>query len=543
MSAAFTQQREILMPLVTAFQARSPISSDQEKLVRAFYGRWFPLLNGTAGPQDQGTASDATALALLSVREWAASQPGEPAVWQIAVGTVIDVAVLWFANDPGAVATNRPEGKALRAFLQSIQSVDFAQTSVTTIAADLMVAVLDTVSKQSGLIVGGPREQALVAATTTAMAGAIKKIAAATLSSLNTQQTEQLSIIVRTVAASTLRAGADTVLNNPKLFYVDTADGPQTKVVEQVGKAFIDLALPVQAGGQEKLDVTTVISPGGLQTLIRATLAAVGNNPGILKFDGDIERRLSPLIADLATSFSKAALPTTVQSAFAEATAIVVGATDRHIDTLWPNNSTDPAQNLARGAVVAALDALAGTGSGGNGFSALATKDVVTITQAVVGAVGSNPALMNLKTGSADPYLKIALVAMLNSLKQQNLAIFPPDDVVTLLGTGLQAAILQLPLLQGERAQPILLSGLIDAVFAALSDVRQNGSDEAKWRATGTTFALNVCQTVLNTIGALPRTSPIGMEKLEGLQAALTQFVKESEPLTNLPAIVAQAIA
>jgi hypothetical protein len=542
--ASFKEQQRIVGPLRTTFRATRQLPFEQERLVRTFHDRWFPLLNsegqpGTETPIDPAKASSEAALSLLSVRQWAADQPGAPAAaWQIAIGTLIDVAVFWFANEPGAVATNRPEGKALRAFLQSLENVDFAHTTVATIATDLMVAVLDTVASQPKLIVGGKREEALVTAVTTAMAGAIQKIPPATLDSLDTLHTEQLSAILQTVAAATLRAGVDTVLNDPKLFYVDTPDGPRTKVVEQVGKALADLALPTAAGGQAMIDLAAAVSSGGLETLARAALAAVGNNPAILHLDGDTEKRLSPLLADLATSFSKATLPATTQAAFAEVAAVVVQATDRHMDTLWPNNSNDPAQNLARSAVVATLDTLATIGAG-DGFSAFTTKDVVAIANAAIAAVADNPALMNIRAGSADPYLKAALLAMLQSLKQQSVATLSGEDVVTLLTAGLNAAVRKLPLLQNSGiGSSMVLGGVLDAAFEALREIRQNGSDAAKWQATGSKFVLDVIKTLLESIGELPGGTALTNDKLTALKAALIQFIAGGKPLAALPQLV-----
>src|SRR5262249_55484216 len=147
---------------------------------------------------------------------------------------------------------------------------------------------------------------------------------------------EQLTFVAQSLAAATLRAGADTVLQNPALFF--NTDATQTKFVGEVGKAFVDLFIPVAATGDAKFNLNGV-SPEGLETLLRATLAAVGNNPGILQLDGETEKRLTPLLADLATTFSKAELPDSAKAAFAESAAIVIAATGRNLDTLWPGSN------------------------------------------------------------------------------------------------------------------------------------------------------------------------------------------------------------
>ena len=359
---------------------------------------------------------------------------------------------------------------------------------------------------------------------------------------MNTDDVEHLSFIAQSLAAATLRAGAETVLNDPQLFYIDGPSGPETKAVEQVGKAFIDLILPTSVGGQAKIDLSLAVSATGFETLMRSTLAAVGNNPGLLHFEGDGEKRLSPLLADLATSFSKTQLPNSIQAAFAETAAIVVSATDRHMDTLWPNNSLDPAQNLARGAVVAAIDAVTGFAGGSGGFSAFATQDMISIADAVVASVANNPKLMDINPGGS-PHLKAALEAMLQALAQQSVGKLSAPDVVIILIAGMQAATLKLPLLsETNQGGSVLLKGVLLAVFSALGDVKQNGNDQAKWRVTGTQFLINVIKAAFDVVAALPDSTQVTGPKLDALKSALINFATTGQPLAKLPDVIAAAL-
>ena len=546
---AFKQQLDVVLPLATAFdEQHKQLSPDQQRLVITFHDHWFAALDATSGynkanAEDPITSSKSSTLALLSVRQWASSQADPPA-WQIGIGTLIDVAVFWFANDPGAISTSRPAGKALQAFLHSFQTVDFAHAGKAKLASDLMVAMLDTVANQPNLIVGGQKETALVTASTKALADAIQKIPPATLDGLFSGQSEQLTAVLGTTLSATLRAGADTVLTNPKLFFIGSPESPETAVMEHVSKVFVDLVLPTFVGGQTKIDLARAVSPAGLETLMRATLAAVGNNPGILHVSGDTERRLSPLLADLAASFSNAAVPTNAQAAFAEVAAIVVSATDRHMDTLWPNNNLDPAQNLARGAAVAALDTLTQNAGGGSGFAAFSSQDVVSLANAVIASVADNPALMSIKAPGADPYLTAALSAMLKALKQQSVAKLSTADVVTIVTAGISAAVRKLQVLQdagGAASAPI--GGLLDAVFGAIGDVKQNGSDAAKWQVTGTGFIVDVIKILFDKVATLPGNTAITAAKLMALRATLNQFAAKGESLTALPDLIATALA
>jgi hypothetical protein len=541
----YTIQHTAALELCKTFDGMHALTDLQQQVLKAFYANWLapPPPPGTVVETDPTKASTDSVLAMLSVRQWAADQTGQHATaFQTAVGTIIDVAVYWFANDPGAIATNRPEGRALRGFLQSLDTVkiDFAHASTAAIASGIMVALLDTVSADPRLVAGGAREEALVKATTSALAGAIKNIPQGVLDGLNTRQSEALTSVVQTVMAATLRAASATVLNDPKLFYVGTPDSPETKVVEQVGQAFAAMVLPPEVGGLGKIDLASAVSSSGLEKMVRATLAAVGDNPALLHLDGATEKRLTPLLADLATSLSKAAIPS-IDAALPEAVSIVLGATSRHIDTLWPNNSTDPTQNLARGAAVAALGAITADVGKGTGFSGFTTSDVTALINAVVASVIDNPGVMKLTIGGG-PALNAALVAMLRSLKGQHVTALSGEDVVTILTAGLKAAAGNLPLLQqAQTTAPLLIDGVFQTVFAALATVQLNGGAPA-WQAASRQFVIDVLKDTLGSVAALPVGSPVTTAKLTALQSAIVEFITAGQPLAALPGVIQQAL-
>ena len=340
--------------------------------------------------------------------------------------------------------------------------------------------------------------------------------------------------------AATLRAASDTVLNDPKLFFIGSADSPETKVVERVGQAFVAMVLPPSVGGGGKIDLAAAVSSSGLQKMVRATLAAVGDNPALLHLDGADEKRLTPLLADLATSLSNAAVPA-IGAAFPDAVAIVLGATSRHMDTLWPNDSTDPAKNLARGAAVAALGAITADLGVGTGFSGFTSADVVALVDAVVASVADNPGLMTLNVGG-DPALTAALVAMLKTLKQQNVMALSAGDVVAIVTAGLAASARKLPLLQqAETTIPLLIDSLFQTVFAALATIRQAGG-AAAWQISGRGFIRDLVKAALGAVVALPADNQVTAARLRAAQAAIVDFLTAGKSITALPDAIRQAL-
>ena len=74
--------------------------------------------------------------AVFRVRQWAASE-AQTSPLRIVAGSLITVAVDYFITVPGAVSLKHPQGRALYAFLQGIDDVDFVDTPMGDIAGSL----------------------------------------------------------------------------------------------------------------------------------------------------------------------------------------------------------------------------------------------------------------------------------------------------------------------------------------------------------------------------------------------------------------------
>lgn len=122
-------------------------SADRAELVDvylAFRAELDPAWPDGTAVRGQFTSDQLSAL--LEIRQWADAESGQPvtALQQVA-GTLINLAVDYFAHTPGAVSPQRPGGRALLAFLTASDAVNFANTPVVDVAGELMVAVLDAV--------------------------------------------------------------------------------------------------------------------------------------------------------------------------------------------------------------------------------------------------------------------------------------------------------------------------------------------------------------------------------------------------------------
>ena len=254
--------------------------------------------------------------------------------------------------------------------------------------------------------------------------------------------------------------------------------------------------------------------------------------------DDPTRNRLQPLLADLASTLARSPLPA-AQSALADVAGIVLGATSRHLDTLWPGGSLAPADNLARGAAVAAFNAIAADLAGA-GFSGFTTADVVALVDAVVMSVADNPALMKL----ADQPLQGALAAMLTVLKAQDVARLNAGDVVAVVTAGLAAAARNFTMLQPVApGAPMLLGGVLSAVFAAVASIQTDGSPAAQWQVASRIALLDIIRSALAGVAALPAANSATSAKLGTLESGLVQFFAAGRPASELPGAIAQALA
>ena len=97
-------------------------------------------------------------ISLLTIRQWSQSEaPGRLTALQQVAGTLVNIAVDYFAHTPGLISSNRPEGRALLVFLETIDDVDFAAAPLPDIVGNILVGVLDGVNAVPEVISGGAR--------------------------------------------------------------------------------------------------------------------------------------------------------------------------------------------------------------------------------------------------------------------------------------------------------------------------------------------------------------------------------------------------
>ena len=350
---------------------------------------------------------------LLTVKQLSKAEEG-PSPLQRIGGTLLDVAVDYFAGTPGAVSQNRPEGRILLAFLKGADTVEFASTPARELAPRLMVGVLRAAGSSPELFAGGQREQLMITGLSTALAKTVNdKFLGSTK-----EERFQAADVVEAVAASLARGAVDTVLANPTLFLPGGGNAP-SKVLQAVIEQVASLAI-----GTDKLTLASVVSESGLTRIGQAALRAVARNPDILPTGNPGLRRL---VSEVALSLADNPLPA-VKELAPSIVSLVLDRSAANLELLWQGDRSNPANNLLIVASRQTLEALSAAFKPGAKPPTFVQDQVLSILDAVFAEVEKNPQWVVHKVTGGNDVLTAALTAALEALKGH-----PPSE----LGAGL----------------------------------------------------------------------------------------------------------
>lgn len=485
-------------------------------LYMSLHGEVFPSWG--PGRSERGLDRAQQLSALLTVRQWEAGETGAPLPpLQRIGGTLINIAVDYFADTPGAVSTTRPAGKALLSFLQAVEKVDFGEVPPNMIVPDLMVAMLDAVADNPALAGGGAKEQQLVKG----IAGCMAESAKSYLADATTLELEDAGAWLGMVTRALIKGGADTVLANPVLF-LGIHEGAESNVVTQVGKSIADLLV-----GEDHLIFRRLLSSDGLTTVVRSSLDAVAKNPELLKVGGNegLKNILVAIAKDVADREGVLG-----PDLFPELAQLLLRQSAENVDLLWGKNYTAADKHLLVTASGQLLGALATPAAEGATWTPRLTRNqILGIANSVFYEVIDNPNWLLQQTGAAAPPLRMALDAMLGSLRKLDGARISADAGVAMLRAGIKAVALELPLLDnmpvnnGDAGKTVLAAAL-DAIFEAIFDNGHAGA--AQWRmARGSllTAAVEIGLTELAKAGAKPA-------RIDSLRSAVRDLADGTTP-------------
>jgi hypothetical protein len=437
-------------------------------------------------------------LAMLAVRQWSETEAhGTSTPLQRITGTLVNIAIDYFAQTPGVVSEAFPQGRALKAFFQALDQTDFTTVPPKEIATGLMVAVLETVSGHPQVLAGGKNEQTLITNVSAALADCAKGF----LTDATDKERHDAGLWLNLIGTSILKSAAETVLAEPgRCLKVDS--GAQSNVVVAVGKTITNLLM-----GQNAIDFSALFSAQGLDTVVTSALVAVAGNPAILKIDNKgIENIIIALAEDLSkkdTIISPEILPELVR--------LILAKSADNLDLLWPASQSDPREHLLVKATGALLAALSKAPSPGTTWRlGLTPSQLVELADAILDDVIDNPAWL-VQLGGRDSRLQAAVEAILAALGTAPGNRMSMETGIAIMHAGIGAAALRLEFLEtlpatGEQQAQTALTAAIDAIFALLFEPDQADVHWHLVRNSTLQMIVEICLDALAKHGATRTT-------------------------------------
>jgi len=409
-------------------------------------------------------------ISLLTIRQWSQSEaPGKLTALQQVAGTLVNIAVDYLAQTPGLISGNRPQGRALMVFLETIDDVDFAAAPLPDTIGSILVGVLDGVNAVPEIISGGAREQDLIKNITRTLAESANQH----LADASTAEKRNAGAWLQLIAHSVVKSGAETILSDPVRF-LSVQPGVEANVVQQVGAALTALVI-----GKDEIKLGAVLSGEALNKITKALLNAVAENPAVLKIGNDgfksLIRELAQDLAKRKDLFSDDLLPDILQ--------LVLEKSAANLALIWPAGSDSPRNHLLVTATAQLLNALADSAVEG-AWPRLTRGQMLSIAETVFDEVVDNPAWL-LERVNGHSALGTGLKAVLTSLGKQPAAKINTETLMVALRAGLMAAATHRSLLKklpgpGTDAGKVALEAAIDAIIDTV-----NGdavSADRKWR-------------------------------------------------------------
>jgi len=507
---------------------KDSLTPEEEKELVEIYRVVRPLYDPDAAKLGGEDIWDVKTLgAVLTVRQWSKEKPADhPSPLQTVAGTLIEIAVDYFISTPGAVDESRPQGRAIKAFLEAIDDTQFASTPLPAIAPGLFVALLDSVSAQPDLIAGGPKEKELVTEVTKSLAASMVKafepLSEHAQGELLKQQWPEL------IARAFFEGGARTVLAHPTT-YLGARQGAEGTIVASLISTFTGLVLT-----DTRVDLRGALSSAGLQTMVRAALSAVADNPGVLDLGEGKEGIEQVIVRTIAAIPGRGHL--LAADLVPEILSLVLRNTAANLPAILAHDGKDPRKNLAIVATGAVLRALSDN-NGTHWDPPLTQSQVLAVLQTVLDEVVRNPDWLARHLAGDDPVLEIALSATLASLGGVADKGLSGEVMTRALQAAIAAVVSNLSLLDklpdpATAGTEIASTQVLDLVFDQILGKPQ--SVNVKWRLANAGTLSAVIEIALD---AIARHNPT-TDHIEVLKQVLEELVAGTIAVDRLRSIL-----
>ncbi len=398
--------------------------------------------------------------ALVTVRQWRRGNDPNPTALKRGAGGLIEIAVDYFANMPGALNEKSAYSKVLKGFFSAIDDKDFINTPVEEIAENLFVAVIESIGENSGLLTGDAKIQTMVESVAKGIARDAKaKIEKVRSSGGNLEAEERIRMWSQLILRSVLSNAGEVALANPAKF-LNMSEGPESAMVSSVGTAILGCILDT-----DDVNIENLFSRNAVDKVVKAAISVLADHPELIdeKRNGirKIITRIAKEISVSSQLIGKDMLPEIIR--------LVLEKTSHNLELVWPGGSTDPAGHLLIVAAREVLDSFSQKQPGVLWKLNPTEKQIVDIVDTVFDEVIRNPGWILEKEAGTSSILKDALTGALDALNNISGDILSAETRMAVLKSAIKAVSMRRDFLEkatiGEQGRVCLITLALDGIF------------------------------------------------------------------------------
>ncbi len=398
---------------------------------------------------------------LVTIRQWREGYDPNPSLLRRMAGTLVNIAVDYFAGMPGALSAHAPGGKALRSFLEAFEPIDVAAEGRDQILEGLFVATLETLRDHPELLSEDERTRALVQVMGKRIYEDAKQLVSAPGRTLS--DTERIRVWAAMVFSSVLKTAGTTMFAQPERFLGITGAG-QAELLSGVGQAVLGAILSAD-GAEGGSDLATLFTRESLDGVVRAALVVMGHHPELVRagspFLKNLIRTTAAELAQPAKRLGRDLLPEVIR--------LILENTAENLDLLMPAGADQPAQHVL---VVAGKEVLkqldAPPAAGARWRVRFGPADALRMMEAVIAEVLENPGWLEKQAGDADPLLGVVIRDVLETLRGSAPSRMRKQTGLAVLEAALRAAGRRLEFLDKTSKHRRLVGLAVESVLATI---------------------------------------------------------------------------
>ncbi|GAB7021744.1 hypothetical protein [Salidesulfovibrio brasiliensis] len=462
-----------------------------------------------------GPLTDEEIEGLLALGTW--TREGQSPVWWKTIGEALfDVGLDYAMNDPNICNPETSSGKALSTFFASLQELDLTEAELENVPSFMLTTTLDILSSHPGVITGGKRGQALLAATTKTLG---KDIAKRLGQDGDTETREWCELVFQ----SLLTSGGRLAVSDPGA-YLGIHGEHSEAMTEAIGGALLDVVLE----SDDQLNLKGIFDLPALEAVSDAALLAVAKHPDMIAADAG--KGVRGLITDMARDIA-AMDALFCREAGPEIIRLTLENTADNLEHLWPDVN-EPQQHLLCQAAKKTLSILGKAPAGDAAWKLeFSRDDAVDVVAHVFTEIKANPAWITGDSDILNDVLPVALDEVLAVIRARGGKETTREAARSILKATLTSALTRAELIGHSEYEGEMRPFIVACVDLALAAAFQSGDRKVKYRLA----RLEGLKTLVAVVLSAAEEGNLGMDEaartaaLQKLEIALGKVVDDVE--------------